>query len=194
MAATKSHVQPVWSMQWETHPRRLPARRSLLMGSRRPPGRGTVNAEPGRLAAYTDLIGAVLDLRAPEPTQTFDAALADAVGAGRLAPELARELRWLQRQTERAIVEHAATVLPPALVALQTTETHHPAQQPHSGSLVAPEPAEPYLDYLDDLDESDETDELDELEAAPVVQLQSRRLLVAGLRPLPDPVHRGTLP
>ena len=82
-----------------------------------------MDAEAGRRAAYADLVAAVLDLRSPEATRAFDAALSAAVAAGALPDDLARQLRWLQRQSERAVVEHAETVLPPALVALQRSIT-----------------------------------------------------------------------
>ncbi len=86
-----------------------------------------MNAEPSRLAAYADLVAAVLDLRGCGPTQAFDAALNEAVAAGTISDDLARQLRWLQRAGERAIVEHAEAVLPPALVALQTNASDQAA-------------------------------------------------------------------
>jgi hypothetical protein len=158
-----------------------------------------VNAEPGRLAAYADLVAAVLDLRSSAPRQTFDAALAEAVAAGTISGDLARRLRQLQRASERAIVEHAEAVLPPALDALQTnvSQTVDPstlAYQPDAptqpaelgGAPEPPENEEPAGLGDDAVDQPEE--------AAPVVQLEARRLLVAGLRTIPDPVHRGTLP
>lgn len=153
-----------------------------------------MNAEPSRLAAYADLVAAVLDLRGGGPTQAFDAALNEAVAAGTISDDLARQLRWLQRAGERAIVEHAEAVLPPALVALQTNasdQTHSAMRPPVAPSFPASPtlPVEPAR--TDELDESESDDEPD---PAPVVQLQSRRLLVAGLRPITDPLHRGTLP
>lgn len=138
-----------------------------------------MNAEPSRLAAYADLIAAVLDLRGSGATQAFDSAIAEALESGNISDDLARQLRWLQRASERAIVEHAEAVLPPALVALQPT----------SFSPTAPAAAPPFAPALLDTAE----DEQLEQEQAPVVPLQARRLLVAGLRTLPDPAHRGTL-
>ncbi len=169
-----------------------------------------MNAEPGRVAAYADLVAAVLDLRSPGPRQAFDAALTEAVAAGTVSDELARQLRWLQRASERAIVEHAEAVLPPALDALQTNVSEAPAPSalaPLAAASPPPQPAMPIpspdhaSDHASDPvgdavgnERSAEPEEVDEPEAAPVVQLQARRLLVAGLRPLPDPAHRGTLP
>lgn len=139
-----------------------------------------MNAEPGRLAAYADLIAAVLDLRGRGPTQAFDKAIAEALENDTISEDLARQLRWLQRASERAVVEHAEAVLPPALVALQATS--------YDPSVPAADPpfAPPVLEPAEDVPL--------EPEPAPVVPLQARRLLVAGLRTLPDPAHRGTLP
>lgn len=158
-----------------------------------------MDAEAGRVAAYADLVAAVLDLRSPEASQAFDAALSAAVDAGALPDDLARQLRWLQRQSERALVEHAETVLPPALVALHRSiaPLSSPAavDSPGVAEPVDP-PGEHHLepDDEDELDDFNGIDETEPPESAPVVQLQARRLLVAGLRPLPDPAHRGTLP
>lgn len=146
-----------------------------------------MTAEPGRVAAYADLVAAVLDLRGSGPTQAFDAALADALATGAISDDLARQLRWLQRVGERAIVEHAEAVLPPALVALQAIASHAGAAIDHQ--------ATPTTDRLaDDLAQLTDLAEPVEPEPAPVVALEGRRVLVAGLRPLPDPAHRGTLP
>ena len=151
-----------------------------------------MDADTGRRAAYADLVSAVLDLRSPEATAAFDAALSAAVASGSLSDEIARQLRWLQRQSERAVIEHAEAVLPPALVALQCSLT--PLDSPTVAEPVGnpvEQPSEPPAEPSDE-DEPDDFDE--EPEPAPVVHLQARRLLVAGLRPLPDPAHRGTLP
>jgi hypothetical protein len=152
-----------------------------------------VDAEAGRVAAYADLVAAVLDLRSPEASRAFDAALSAAVDSGALPDDLARQLRWLQRQSERALVEHAETVLPPALVALQRSIT--PLESPAVAEPVE-RPVAPHSEQRAEPDEEelDDFDGVTEPERAPVVQLQARRLLVAGLRPLPDPAHRGTLP
>jgi hypothetical protein len=166
-----------------------------------------VDVEAGRAAAYSDLVAAVLDLRSPEATRAFDAALSAAVATGVLPEEIARQLRWLQRQSERAVIEHAETVLPPALVALQRSitppgpcSTESLAEplgepRPEHGQQTPAQPAAPE-EAADraDLGELGDVDEVEESEPAPVVQLQARRMLVAGLRPLPDPAHRGTLP
>jgi hypothetical protein len=114
-----------------------------------------------RQAAYADLVSAVLDLRGPRATQEFDRAVADAVAAGLLPDAVARELKWLQRASLRALVDHAERVLPSTLVALEGGDLETQLE-----SRVEPD--------------------TDEVPAAPV-DLTARRLLVAGLRPIDDP-------
>jgi hypothetical protein len=142
--------------------------------------------QPARRAAYADLVAAVLDLRSPTATITFDRALADAVAAGTLADELARELRWLQRESVRDVVTHAAHVLPAALVALDTTggavelREHSVAER----STAAPDSEGGAADTSTP-DLADDQSSTPDEESAPV-DLTARRLLVAGLRPIPD--------
>jgi hypothetical protein len=119
---------------------------------------------------------------------------------------LARQLRQLQRAGERAIVEQAAAVLPPALDALQGTlsesrgseslgsESRVAAAPAPLASAAGPAQPADVTKPADDAREIPGRDEADEAAPAPVVELQARRLLVAGLRPLPPPIHRGTLP
>ncbi len=145
-----------------------------------------MNTDAGRLAAYADLVAAVLDLRAPAPTQEFDEALARALENGEVSDDVARQLRWLQRQSSRSIVEHAEAVLPAALLALDqslSTDGRRHDQRPD----VAAHNRDVNVTRNDEADDDDEP--------APVVNLQSRRLLVAGLRPLAHPTpNPGTLP
>ncbi len=150
-----------------------------------------MNTDAGRLAAYADLVAAVLDLRSPGPAQEFDDALAQAVENGQLSDDVARQLRWLQRQCSRSIVEHAEAVLPAALVALDQSRSaggRHPVDEQPDATASASGARAVHED-------ESEYDEVDDDEPAAVVNLQSRRLLVAGLRPLANPTpHRGTLP
>ena len=67
---------------------------------------------------WTDLVGGLIDARADPATARFDAELADAVAAGALAEETATRLRFWQRASVRAVADHARTVLPVALGAL----------------------------------------------------------------------------
>jgi hypothetical protein len=87
----------------------------------------------------------------------------------------------LQRDAERALVDHAASVLPAALVALDQHASTPDAEQPDhpvvSEQLEPDSAAEPLTDPPPD----------------PPADLTARRLLVAGLRPISDP-HQGSLP
>ena len=160
-----------------------------------------MDADSRRLAAYADLVTAVLDLRSPEPTRTFDDALIEAVAAGHLTDELARHLRWLQRLASQAMIEHAEAVLPAALLALdqQALEVHGGSVEPGTAPQPAVRPGVGPASTDDDAGEDpsdDQTADPGDHEADPpqVVNLQARRLLVAGLRHLTDPPHHGTLP
>lgn len=147
-----------------------------------------MTTDAGRLAAYADLVAAVLDLRPATTREAFDKAIVDGLSSGTITDDLAKQLRWLQRQNERAMVEHAESVLPPALVALDRSAAD--ATSPVSSVLQAasPEPAPATGAESDpagsDLVDPDDLDDLPDDEPAPVVNLQARRLLVAGLRPI----------
>jgi hypothetical protein len=146
-----------------------------------------LSTEAGRLAAYADLVAALLDLSDPTPSATFDDALDAAVTDGSLTPDQARRLRWLQRESVRRLVDHARTVLPSTLVALEGELTGGVAELPDRSAAHRDDPAiAPATDGPEVTDGPDGP--------APPVDLHSRRLLVAGLRPLPDGPRRGTLP
>jgi hypothetical protein len=68
---------------------------------------------------WTDLVGGLIDARTDPATARFDAELADAVAAGALAEETATTLKFWQRASIRAVADHARTVLPVALGALE---------------------------------------------------------------------------
>jgi hypothetical protein len=152
-----------------------------------------VSAEAGRLAAYADLVAAVLDLRPSTTREAFDTAIVDGLHAGTITDDLARQLRWLQRQNERAMVEHAESVLPPALVALDRSAADAAPPLSRAVPAAGPEPSagtEAAIDPLIDPVTSD-LDDLPDDEPAAVVNLQARRLLVAGLRPIAHPHSSG---
>lgn len=152
----------------------------------------------GRAAAYADLVAAVLDLRSSVTTRTFDHVVSEAVEGGRLAPDLARELKWLQRQSLLDLVDHAERVLPTTIVALEgvaepdeddassevspgdevaapdvavpdSTSPPDPPPTPHAASAPAPPPTSAPPE-----------------DSPASVDLTSRRLLVAGLRTIED--------
>src|SRR4051812_9092893 len=70
------------------------------------------------MATLGDVVAALLDAREAPATMRFDAVLAAAVAAGSVDADVARALRWWQRQSVREATDHARTVLPPALAAL----------------------------------------------------------------------------
>lgn len=71
-----------------------------------------------RQAALTDLIGGVLESRRDTAGARFDAELDALQAQGEVSAEAARLLRYWQRASVRAVVEHARLVLPPTLAAL----------------------------------------------------------------------------
>ena len=91
-------------------------------------------------AAYADLVAALLDATPHAAADRFDAAVADAVQAGTLDPEAARTLRWLQRETVRAVRDHAAATLPALVTALVASAADEAARVTQLGHG---EPADP---------------------------------------------------
>lgn len=67
---------------------------------------------------WTDLVGGLIDARSDPATARFDAELADAVATGALSEGTATRLKFWQRASLRAVTDHARTVLPIALGAL----------------------------------------------------------------------------
>jgi hypothetical protein len=70
---------------------------------------------------WTELVDALIDARTDPATTRFDAELASAVTAGALPEETATRLRFWQRASVRAVGDHARTVLPVALGALDAS-------------------------------------------------------------------------
>jgi hypothetical protein len=60
----------------------------------------------------------VLALRADAASDRFDALLAELTAGGLLDPAAARELRWWQRESVRAVGDHLVDTVPASLVAL----------------------------------------------------------------------------
>ena len=69
-------------------------------------------------SAYAEAVAALLDAVPMDATERFDAELAHAVTEGRVDAEVARTLRWWQRESVRAVRDHAAVVLPPIISGL----------------------------------------------------------------------------
>jgi hypothetical protein len=81
--------------------------------------KGAFVGRQSREKAHADVVGGLLDARNDLATERFDAELAAAEAGGRVDPQTARVLKWWQRESMRALVEHARTVVPPALTALE---------------------------------------------------------------------------
>lgn len=134
-----------------------------------------MGSDSARYSAYADLVAGLLDARDQTAEARFDQELADAEASGRIDPDTARILRWWQRETQRALVAHAETVLPPTLLALERSSLQ---ARDRLDSGVADSPTEePRVDIDQPLDD----------EPKQPTDLTARRLLVAGLTPLRDP-------
>lgn len=71
-----------------------------------------------REKALGDVVAGLLDARHDPATERFDAELAAAEAEGRIDPRTSRLLRWWQRESLRALVDHARLTVPAALAAL----------------------------------------------------------------------------
>lgn len=78
-----------------------------------------MTSKRSREAAYADLVAGLLDARTDPATDRFDAELAAAEDDGRVDAQTAKVLRWWQRESLRALVEHARVVMPPTLLSLE---------------------------------------------------------------------------
>ena len=68
---------------------------------------------------WSDLVGGLLDARVDPATARFDAELSAGLADGSLTEDAAHRLRFWQRASVRALADHARTVLPVALGALE---------------------------------------------------------------------------
>lgn len=75
-----------------------------------------------RRPAYADLLGALLSLRPDAASARFDALLAELLADGRLDPADARELRWWQRESLRAVGDFLAETAPELLAGLESSQ------------------------------------------------------------------------
>lgn len=73
-----------------------------------------------REKALGDVVAGLLDARHDPATERFDAELAAAEAEGRIDPRTSRLLRWWQRESLRALVDHARLTVPATLAALDT--------------------------------------------------------------------------
>lgn len=76
----------------------------------------------GRRTALSDVVAGLLDSRHDLAGEHFDAELDSLERAGDVTPEAARILRYWQRASVRAVVDHARHVLPTVLAALEIAD------------------------------------------------------------------------
>jgi hypothetical protein len=81
-----------------------------------------VSGRADRSAAYAELVSGLLEARHDAASARFDAEIAAAEADGRIDERTARVLRWWQRESVRAVVEHARAVIPPALGAIDIAD------------------------------------------------------------------------
>lgn len=158
-----------------------------------------MTGQTARESAYAELVAGLVDARDDVATQRFDAELAAAAADGRVDPATARTLRWWQRASVRAVSDHTRNALPPVLAALDrahdiAVEDVADAQRALDDAMMAAFPA---------VTPAADTEAIAAAAApapggadgpttapeAPVdlttPEVTSRRLLVAGLTPLP---------
>jgi hypothetical protein len=155
-----------------------------------------VPSQRSREAAYADLVAGLLDLRSDPATERFDAELAAAEDEGRIDPQTAKVLRWWQRESLRSMVEHASTVVPPTMLALEHAASGSEREAEVSAQSWARAAGDDLGGAAAGIDlagrrehtpgtvrPSDAADGADELPAPPPTDLSEhrRRLLVAGL-------------
>ena len=78
-----------------------------------------MTSKRSRETAYADLVAGLLDVRTDAASTRFDAEIAAAEEEGRIDAQTAKVLRWWQRESIRGLVEHARTVVPATLMALE---------------------------------------------------------------------------
>ena len=143
-----------------------------------------MTSQRSREAAYADLVSGLLDLRTDPATERFDAELAAAEDEGRIDPQTAKVLRWWQRESLRTMVEHASTVLPPTMLALERSASgseREVAVSAQSWARAAENDED--RDSATDEDSDGDGDGTEDPPAPPPTDLSEhrRRLLVAGL-------------
>jgi hypothetical protein len=78
--------------------------------------------ETTRYTTFARVVSALMDAREDTATYRFDAELERAVQRGDVTAEAASRLRRRQRASVQAVAEHACTVLPAALAALESAQ------------------------------------------------------------------------
>lgn len=73
-------------------------------------------------SSWADLVAALVSTRADHATARFDEVLAAAEEAGTIDGPTARTLRWWQRQSVQAVVEHVESVLPATIAQMAAAD------------------------------------------------------------------------
>jgi hypothetical protein len=69
-------------------------------------------------ASYADVVAALVAARQAPAVARFDAEIAAALATGAIDADLARALRWWQRESVREVTAHVVAVVPAVLAAL----------------------------------------------------------------------------
>ena len=88
---------------------------------------------------WSDLVGGLLDARTDLATARFDAELSAGLADGSLSEQAAHRLRFWQRASVRSLADHARTVLPVALGALEAAR-HEAERDVVAAAAVLGEP------------------------------------------------------
>lgn len=82
-----------------------------------------MTADAARGTRWSDLVNGLLDARSDPATARFEEELESAVAAGELSRRTAQRLRYWQRTAVNAVDDHARTVLPAVLGALDAARS-----------------------------------------------------------------------
>ncbi len=85
---------------------------------------------------WSDLVNGLLDARTDHATPRFDAELSAAVAAGELTTRAAQRIRFWQRAAVNALDDHARTVLPAMLGALDASDAEARAYVEQSAAML----------------------------------------------------------
>lgn len=129
---------------------------------------------------YGDLVAGLLDARPDPATERFDAELEHAVERGDLTAHTARMLRFWQRASLRALVDHTRAVLPTVLGALEASRRAAEADLASTIAALSAVPDEPEPGTVVDLRDTPGPASTPGA-SGPSSLGERRRLIVAGL-------------
>lgn len=102
-------------------------------------------AGSGRSQIHAELVAGLVDARDDPATARFDAELDSALARGTITADTAHRLRFWQRASVRLLADHARSVLPAALSALDSSQRDTRQAVDDMAGTLGPqaEPAEP---------------------------------------------------